>query len=85
MDHASKREERQNQGRGIILGQGWRGPVYRPTDLRRVDGGTLIWTLIRYLVTRLRKKDSQILQTGGGECETLFIKRVMMLSSDKTF
>ena len=79
MDHVSKREERQNQGWGIILGQGWRGPVYWPTDLRRIDGGTLIWALIRYLITRLRKKDSHILQTGGGVCETFFIKRVMML------
>ena len=79
MDHVSKREERQNQGRGIILGQGWRGPVYWPTDLRRTDGGSLIWALIPYLVTRLRKNDSHILQTGGSVCEALFIKRVKML------
>lgn len=38
-------EECQNQGRGIILGQGWQSPLYRPTDLRRKDGGTLIGPL----------------------------------------
>jgi len=71
MDHVSKREERQNQGRGIILGQGWRGPVYWPTDLRRIDGGTLIWALIWYLVTRLRKKKIHTYYRLGEVCVKL--------------
>ncbi|MYJ19905.1 MAG: hypothetical protein F4069_05350 [Rhodothermaceae bacterium] len=39
-------DECHTQGRNIILGRGWRLPVYGPTGLRRTDGGTLIWALI---------------------------------------
>ena len=39
-------DESQNQGRGIILGQGWRLPAYWPTGLRHIDGETAIRALI---------------------------------------
>ena len=39
-------DESQNQGRGIILGQGWRLPAYWPTGLRHIDGENAIRALI---------------------------------------
>ena len=39
-------DECQNQGRGIILGQGWRSPAYWPTGLRPKDGENAIRALI---------------------------------------
>ena len=40
-------DESQNQGREVILGQGWRIPAYGPTGLRHIDGETAIRALIR--------------------------------------
>jgi len=39
-------DESQNQGSIVILGQGWREPVYWLTGLRYIDGGTLIWAFM---------------------------------------
>ncbi len=75
-------DDGRNRGRILILGRGWRGPVYWPTGLRHIHGENAIWALVWNVGTC--RSDAKGACQAGAPRETLSTKALHMGGSPRS-